>query len=131
VGCRTLDQPLARSYGSQMTIKPARYVFVREFGSRHGELHRERAGFVKIVGRAYLNREGWLMHSGGSWLAPGRFSVHVAPPAKVSVPLARIVTNAMRHAQVLLGDRYHSGPPIKFREPIHSSERDSRHHHSV
>lgn len=109
-------------------IRPVRYVFVREFGSRHGELHRERGGFMKVVARAYLNNEGWLMYGGGGWLQPGHFSMQHAPvaKAKVSIPVTLILTEAMRNARLLLGERFHAHPPISSREPITSSDRDDR-----
>lgn len=117
------------------TFGPVRYIFVREFGSRHGLLQRELDPYgnrdVKIVGRAYLNLEGWLMHSNGSWLAPGGFQTQTAPPPKLSLSLAQIITEAMQQAQRILGDLYHSHPPINYCEPVHSSERDSRHQHSL
>ncbi len=109
-----------------MTIRETRFVFVREFGSRHGELHRERAGFVKIVARAYLNNEGWLMYGGGGWLAPGRFSMKTAAPAKVSLPLARVITESMQQARLLLNERFNARPELNSRP-----RRQPRQHHSL
>lgn len=111
-----------------------RYTFVRKAGSRYGELHRERAGFVKIVARAYLNDEGWLALGDGSWRQPGSFRVQTADAPAVVVPvtvLDRVIAEAMLHARRLLGERYHAHPPVNHREPIHSSERDQRHHDSI
>lgn len=111
---------------------PSRYVFVREFGTRHGELHRERGGVSSLVSRAYLTDDGWLMHSGGGWLQPGFFSMQHAPlPAsKVSIPVTLILADAMRNARLLLGERFHAHPPIDQAEPYMSPERDNRHHDS-
>ncbi|HEY3235027.1 MAG TPA: hypothetical protein VGJ84_09925 [Polyangiaceae bacterium] len=101
-----------------------RYVFVREPGSRHGELHRERAGIVKIVAKAYLNIEGWLLCSGDFWLRPGTFSVRYAsiPQSQVSLPLERLLVQSMRHARKLLGAKRFQAP-LAGRAP-NSTERD-------
>jgi hypothetical protein len=104
-----------------------RYTFVRKVGSRYGELHRERAGFVKIVARAYLNSEGWLSVGDGSWRTPGSFRVQTEEPPALVVPvpvLDRVVAEAMQHARRLLGERFHAQAPANPRDHVTSSGRD-------
>ena len=109
----------------------SRYTFVRNAGSRYGELHRERSGFVKFVTRAYLNSEGWLVSGDDSWLRPGSFRMQTVDPPVLRVPvtvLDRVIADAMQLARKLLGERYHAHPPVNPREPVTTSERDTRHH---
>jgi hypothetical protein len=100
---------------------PGRYVFGREFGSRHGELRRDSAGILKPVAKAYLNKEGWLMYGNGGWLMPGSFDVQRDPilPTRVSLSLSQILTQSMREAQRLLCEQRFSAAPRVGHQSTH------------
>lgn len=52
--------------------------------------------------------------------------------AFVSRPvLDRVIAESMAHARRLMSERYHAHPPINFREPITSPDRDTRHQESL
>lgn len=58
-------------------------------------------------------------------IQPGQAAV-VARPL-----LDRVIAEAMTNARRMLGERYHAHPPVNFREPFTSSERDTRHQESL
>ena len=85
--------------------QPTRYTFVRTAGTRDGELHRERAGFVKFVAYAHLTPGGWLVYGNGAWLRAGTFRIQSEPLRVPVVVLARVIAESMAHAARLLAQR--------------------------
>jgi hypothetical protein len=110
-------------------MNTSRYTFIRNFASRHGELRRDHRGFVKVVAKAYLNTEGWLMFGNGGWMTPGSFRVLRGPLAaqRVSLPLVRLLSEALDEARRLLDvQRLRAVPLVVDTERNLSAERDNR-----